>query len=220
MEEHFVNIFLVFLAVAFLWMYTKLLRRKRELYREAEPELCPCAVCEKLVDIDKLMATTDESDGGVCKECALVYFEREVQQLKQELREENTHVIEAKTAGFGHRQNAAFYKSCAMCGKVPVDGDEPYHSAMEDVIDPEERLVICAAVKTVTGKLVCGPRHHHCFEAAAESGQSMSMKAEDQGFVDQWKVYMPREEALIIARKNKQLFNPAAVAYLFSEDLY
>jgi hypothetical protein len=91
------------------------------------------------------------------------------------------------------------------------------------------RVVVCAAVKLRTTRgmfIAAGPRH---FDAVMREQIDIAMDrrnfslADDQGFIDQWGVFMSREEALIVAYYAKQLGRRPKgypLHELFSEDLY
>lgn len=86
-------------------------------------------------------------------------------------------------------------------------------------------LIVCAAHRhSVTGRIVCGPRHHDALMksqfAAAEGIESW--KDSDQGFVDQYGRFWVRELALTIAVQNCQIRRRCGGddKRLFSENLY
>lgn len=84
-----------------------------------------------------------------------------------------------------------------------------------------QRRVICAAVRHKDNKqaVICGPRH---FDRVMRTTLTL-MGANhhdfhDQGFVDQWGMYMSREEARVVAIEAG--IKPEQNKLLFSEDLY
>jgi hypothetical protein len=83
------------------------------------------------------------------------------------------------------------------------------------------RQVVCAAIRNKsTGLIICGPRHHHCFNLLHELGLNIEGTWE-QGFVDQWNEFMDRVVALELATACNQVqckTNPEDE--LFSEDIY
>jgi hypothetical protein len=96
--------------------------------------------------------------------------------------------------------------------------------------NPDE-FVVAAAVRLPSGEVYQGARHHHAIARAKRAVElagstwrpSWSL---DQGFVLANGVYVSREEAMILVRKNKQL-TPAARACgsdtrteLYSEDVW
>lgn len=89
------------------------------------------------------------------------------------------------------------------------------------------RVVVCAAIlNTKTKEILCSPRHYdsttHCHIKKDNSKWLKGCVIE--GFVDQWGVFMTREEALDVATKAGQLNTRRTKTHplwqLFSEDLY
>lgn len=96
--------------------------------------------------------------------------------------------------------------------------------------NPPGRMVVCAAISFATDQgrvIIVGPRH---FDAAMQKQMSHHTEApsgtyctHEQGFIDQWGVFMTREEALIVAYHAGQLGRRPKghpISKLFSEDLY
>jgi hypothetical protein len=96
-----------------------------------------------------------------------------------------------------------------------------------DTNSRSQRRVVCAAIAH-DGLIVAGPRHYD----QTMHGQISMMEPEirhslrrlaEQGFIDQWGVFMSREEAFEVAKEAGQIRqktgNPNSVQ-LFSEDLY
>lgn len=88
------------------------------------------------------------------------------------------------------------------------------------------RRVVCAAVRCA-GMIVCGPRHMDQTMrdtiAAIEDGRSgFGDWSKDQGFIDQFGVFMTREEALVVAKAAKQIIRRCGgdERQLWSENLY
>lgn len=89
------------------------------------------------------------------------------------------------------------------------------------------RVVVCAANRSNAGNVVLGARHHDkimndtIYAIFEDSAYGMKW---EQGFIDQWGVFMDRKEALLVATAAGQIGvrrpkgNPADM--LFSEDLY
>jgi len=49
------------------------------------------------------------------------------------------------------------------------------------------RSVVCAAIRNpVTGLVICGPRHHHCFLIVSKVFEELPKVEWEQGFVDQF----------------------------------
>lgn len=89
----------------------------------------------------------------------------------------------------------------------------------------KEQRIVCAAVKTKSGKVICGPRHYNCFCTMSDLGILPSHDPNDQGFVNQYNDFLTREEAVIIAEKQGQFDGGGGKPtkpsdQLFSEDLY
>lgn len=87
------------------------------------------------------------------------------------------------------------------------------------------RVVVCAANRSLTGKIVCGARH---WDSAMRSMTVVDKnlppewRGAEQGFIDQYGQFLTREEAYIIAEKAGQIkYGPAhSEGTLYSEDLY
>lgn len=87
----------------------------------------------------------------------------------------------------------------------------------------KNRRVVCAANRS--GSIIlCGARHwdtvmHKQAEAMKMSRTKRSMA--EQGFIDQFGVFLTREEAFILAKEKGQIKGkPNVEGTLFSEDLY
>lgn len=85
------------------------------------------------------------------------------------------------------------------------------------------RRVVCAAVRYSNGKVLTGARHFG--PMMREQHRAMGISAEervlDQGFLDQWDVFMTRQEALEVAQAAQQILEKTHPAdRLFSEDIY
>lgn len=97
--------------------------------------------------------------------------------------------------------------------------------------DPVRRRVVCAALRAQNGRLLLGIRHysrdmHEQISHRADGHLFKHIHDPDQGFVDQFGVYMTREEAYGIALESGQLWRPEACGSsidghkLYSEGLY
>ena len=95
-------------------------------------------------------------------------------------------------------------------------------------IKKPQQVVVCAAVfDEKSGTLILGARHwdkvmHNHYEALPEADRPRAPRML-QGFIDQFGVFLTREDALQIARASGQLLNPEferCHKKLFSEDLY
>lgn len=87
------------------------------------------------------------------------------------------------------------------------------------------RHIVCAANRHLkTGRIVCGARHFDPIMRAqmfASEGFPHWRNCE-QGFIDQFGVFLTREEAYIIAKANGQITHRCGgdETTLFSENLY
>lgn len=92
------------------------------------------------------------------------------------------------------------------------------------------RVVVCAACK-YGDLIVCGARHYDKvmvsqLKAIPEDDEVRLMNRGEviQGFIDQWGVFMNREEALVVAKAAGQINyrrpKTSPEDELFSEDLY
>lgn len=86
----------------------------------------------------------------------------------------------------------------------------------------KQRKVVCAAIRHKDNKylVICGPRHYDAvMRRTLDFMQHMNHHDfHDQGFVDQWGIYMSREEARAVAIECG--IEPDLKNTLFSEDLY
>lgn len=90
--------------------------------------------------------------------------------------------------------------------------------------ESEKEIVICAAVKTRSGKIFLGHRHNNAIFAARDAGWTLEdLSFADQGFVTSKNRYVTREEgrqlqdAAAIESASPEGYMPGT---LFSEDLY
>jgi hypothetical protein len=94
-----------------------------------------------------------------------------------------------------------------------------------------KRIVVCAAIRAVDGSLLLGIRHyspdmHKQIEHRDDGAKFLRRYGDDQGFVDQFCVYMGRKEAYVVAELAGQLARPEACGYgldgpkLYSEGIY
>lgn len=89
---------------------------------------------------------------------------------------------------------------------------------------PERRMVVCAACK-MGDLVVMSPRHWDIpmHWTAAHLKGTLELRLAEQGFVDQWGVFMTREEAYQVAKRQGQIRYPEngnGSEKLFSEMLY
>jgi len=86
--------------------------------------------------------------------------------------------------------------------------------------------IVCAAVMNKDGIIIPSPRHFD--ETFWKLFERMGLKEEDnhewiQGFIDQFGKFFDREEALIIAKRENQIYRESPnvdTTELFSENLY
>lgn len=89
-----------------------------------------------------------------------------------------------------------------------------------------KRFVVCAANKYGSGDIFIGIRHFCPLMIKNMEGYDISLMrkldGEIQGFVDQYGVFMDRQEAAIVAAEAGQLdrYGDNKPTILFSEDLY
>lgn len=84
------------------------------------------------------------------------------------------------------------------------------------------RVVVCAANR-YGDLIVCGARHFDMVMRAQIKAANIERSVPEQGFIDQWGVFMDREEALLVATAAGQINvrRPKSPGNeLFSEDLY
>ncbi|GAB1720891.1 MAG: hypothetical protein NTAFB09_26220 [Nitrosospira sp.] len=88
----------------------------------------------------------------------------------------------------------------------------------EDKPKPKPRMVVCAAI-LVKGSIYIGPRH---FDQTMIRHMVSLGEIPEQGFIDQWGVFMTREEAWKVAEAAGQIKYRVGGdgKELFSENLY
>ena len=83
------------------------------------------------------------------------------------------------------------------------------------VIYPFRELqIVCAALRSRDGVLVCAPRHHQCYALAGESAVWRDPEGHEQGFVDQDLNFYTRAEACELRAPGSESGS------LISEELY
>ena len=90
-------------------------------------------------------------------------------------------------------------------------------------IRPLKRRIVCAAVKTNSGVVVCGVRHYDMVmhRVLAEMKFGQANPPPEQGFIDNRGEFLNRQEALKIADAAGQILNKThPYDQLFSEDIY
>ena len=86
-------------------------------------------------------------------------------------------------------------------------------------------MVVCAANRTKTGKIVCGARHYDSImrnQVFVNGKRPPEWLGAEQGFIDQFGVYMNRQEAYKVAEAASQIKygREHSKGTLYSEDLY
>jgi NAD(P)H-flavin reductase len=107
---------------------------------------------------------------------------------------------------------------CAACGEPVVVGNTCGRCR-------KPRWVVCAANRNKEGKIVCGARHWDNLmrgQILVNGKRPAEWLECEQGFVDQYGVFMDRQEAYTLAEKNGQIRHPLghSEGTLFSENLY
>jgi hypothetical protein len=103
--------------------------------------------------------------------------------------------------------------------------------SINDPIGRRIRRVVCAAIRAADGEVLIGVRHysrdmHRQIEQRIDGAKFINRLDEDQGFVDQYGVFMTREEAYKVANEQGQIFayhacgNGLEGRKLYSEGLY
>ena len=88
------------------------------------------------------------------------------------------------------------------------------------------RRVVCSACRCIeTGHLIIGPRHFDSIMRSQLLREKDHLKYKDQGFIDQWGIYMSRTEAWKVAEAAGQILyrcggDEADGGTLYSENLY
>jgi len=88
------------------------------------------------------------------------------------------------------------------------------------------RVVVCAAIRSAkTGRVVCGARHWDDAmrgQVLVDGKRPAEWLSAEQGFIDQWCVFMDRQEAYKVADAAGQVkYGPEhSKGTLYSEDLY
>ena len=92
---------------------------------------------------------------------------------------------------------------------------------MNEVI---QQRVVCAAIRGSNGHIICSARHYDkLMHEQLTQCKNMLPKVEiEQGFIDQWGVFMNRKEALAVALAADQRIRRCGgdEQQLYSENLY
>lgn len=82
------------------------------------------------------------------------------------------------------------------------------------------RRIVCAAIlHRETGQLICGARHHNCLHSELRSHPAGEY---EQGFIDQFNLFLDRERAWFVAHRQGQIVRRCGgdERRLYSENLY
>ena len=87
------------------------------------------------------------------------------------------------------------------------------------------RRVVCAANRRHDGALVCSARHNDPLMHLQKARMGGKWLPEDQGFIDQWGIFMSRQEAWHVAEAAGQIIRRVGGddthgGTLYSENLY
>lgn len=84
------------------------------------------------------------------------------------------------------------------------------------------RRVVCAAIKNTSGNIVCSARHFDKLMIQQMGNNKASWVISEQGFIDQYGVFMTREEAWLVANEAGQIIRRCGGddSKLYSENLY
>lgn len=83
--------------------------------------------------------------------------------------------------------------------------------------------IVCAANRTLFDVIILGVRHGDEMMCEMARNIGVTLINTEQGFYTNWQRYVTREEAMIIAREQGQLFRPEGthnLDVLYSECLY
>lgn len=98
-------------------------------------------------------------------------------------------------------------------------------SAKADSVKRVVRLIVCAAIKSkITGRVICGARHldEVMRDGITHGGGREEWRGAEQGFIDQFCVFVSRQEAWQIADTAGQIRRRCGGddGFLYSENLY
>lgn len=83
--------------------------------------------------------------------------------------------------------------------------------------------IVCAANKTHDGIIVLGVRHSDYIMCWTARNIGVTLYSTEQGFYTNWERFVTREEAMVIAREQGQIYRPEGTHnpnVLYSEYLY
>jgi hypothetical protein len=85
-----------------------------------------------------------------------------------------------------------------------------------------KRMIVCAAIRDLTGNIICGPRHFDSVMHNQLAKMTSYTAPFEQGFVDQRGEFLTRHEAWVVAVESGQIIRRVGgdESKLFSENLY
>lgn len=84
-----------------------------------------------------------------------------------------------------------------------------------------QKRVVCAANRSPDGVIILGARHWDPLMREHAKALGRDYKGVEQGFIDQWRVFMTREEAWEVAVAANQIIRDVGCrGELYSENLY
>lgn len=214
--------------------------------QHSDQMMCPCGLAWDVNDPEpptcKTTGQQARASGGPGAQVEQEWTERRVAPRTSSLSAEAAHGRLSRLSALLRSSPVASASNAKIGTETPLAGLDFYDMKIENdavrvlyddfrrATNPPGRMVVCAAVVLLTDRgrvVIVGPRHFDpVMQAQIErctlipnSGRSM----EEQGFIDQWGVFMSREEALIVAYNAGQLGRrPKGRPFnkLFSEDLY
>lgn len=103
--------------------------------------------------------------------------------------------------------------------------DNPCQEQKPSSLHPVVRLIVCAAIQSkISRRIICGARHldEVMRDQIAHSGGREEWRGAEQGFIDQFCVFVSRQEAWKIAEAAGQIRRRCGGddGFLYSENLY
>lgn len=90
-------------------------------------------------------------------------------------------------------------------------------------LDVTPERIVCAANKTPLGFIILGARHSDEIMVKTAKSMQSSLDNAEQGFYTNWQRFVTREEAMVIAKEQGQIYRPEGTHnpdVLYSECLY
>lgn len=86
---------------------------------------------------------------------------------------------------------------------------------------PEIQRIVCAAIRLKSGHIITSARHFDMLMRKQIDRCRLTIRDSEQGFIDQWGNFLNRQEAWVIAERQKQIRKRTGQhGTLYSEDLY